>query len=53
VLLLGALLAPGALSLFAGGRKAIYDLALWTLFRRVRLSHACAVFLGAVLSLLA
>jgi MFS family permease len=37
VLLQGPLLIFGAPFLVAGGLKAIYDLALWTLFRRVRL----------------
>jgi MFS family permease len=37
VLLRGSLLTLGAPFLIAGALKAIYDLALWALFRRVRL----------------
>jgi hypothetical protein len=37
VLLQGSLLVFGAPFLIAGGLKAIYDLSLWRLFRRVRL----------------
>jgi MFS family permease len=37
VLLQGSLLLFGAPFLIAGGLKAIYDLSLWALFRRVRL----------------
>jgi hypothetical protein len=37
VLLQGPLLVFGAPFLIAGGLKAIYDLSLWALFRRVRL----------------
>ena len=37
VLLQGSLLVFGAPFLIAGGLMAIYDLALWRLFRRVRL----------------
>jgi hypothetical protein len=38
-LLRGSLLTLGATFLVAGALKAIYDLALWAIFRHVRLPH--------------